>query len=147
MATSFESILDTPLEDVERPMPLPQGLYRCVVEGIPRRDRSSVKGTPFIEFTLRPIEALGNVDQLDIDQAGGLNGKTFRHTFYYNEGDANSLWRLRDFLVDCGANSKSSVEDAINDVINAEVDVQITHEPSRDGKAVFAKVDRTIAAT
>ena len=56
-AASFESILDTPAEAVERPKPLPVGTYDVIVKGMPEHGQSSQKKTPFVRFTYALTEA------------------------------------------------------------------------------------------
>ena len=51
------SILDEAPTEIDRPKPIPTGTYLCRVQGTPTYDKSSKKGTPFVQFTLKPISA------------------------------------------------------------------------------------------
>lgn len=94
---SFEDILNTPASDAEPPPLFPVGQYIAMVDGQPRQDRSSRKGTPFIEYNMKPISAVdGTVDEDALSEFGPLGERTLRHTFYFTE---NSAYRHKDFLV------------------------------------------------
>jgi hypothetical protein len=54
---NFASILDEAPTEIDRPKPIPTGTYLCRVQGTPTYDKSSKKGTPFVQFTLKPISA------------------------------------------------------------------------------------------
>ncbi len=77
---NFGALLDKPASDVERPKPLPQGSYHCIVKGLPRFDKSSKKFTEFVEFTLQPTSAGEDVDEEDLEAMGGIANKTIRAT-------------------------------------------------------------------
>ena len=83
---NFGAILDRPANEIQRPKPLPVGTYVCVVVGLPREDKSTKKGTEFVEFTMRPIEASTDIDEDDLKAMGGLENKTLRVTFWLVEG-------------------------------------------------------------
>lgn len=97
---TFGSILDTPSRDIEQPKPLPPGSYIASVQGLPRYDVTTNTGTEFAEFTLNLLEALGDVDEEALDEAGGLKGKTMRLTMWLTD---KSAFRFKQFLNHCGA--------------------------------------------
>ncbi|HOA52104.1 MAG TPA: hypothetical protein PKI05_07590, partial [Thermogutta sp.] len=82
---NFASILDESPTEIDRPKPIPTGTYLCRVQGSPVYDKSSKKGTPFVQFTLKPISAEDDVDEEDLAEMGGLDNKTLRLTFYLTE--------------------------------------------------------------
>lgn len=139
---NFSSILKTAPSAVERPKPMPQGTYICMVQGLPRFDKSSKKQTEFVEFTLKLLSAGEDVDQEELAALGGIGDKTIKATYYLTE---NALWRLKDFLAHCGMDIEAyeSFEAAIEDTPSKQVGVFITHEASQDGESVFARVGRT----
>ena len=77
----FASVLDMPASDIERPKPLPVGSYVCVVQGQPRIDKSAKKQTEFVEYTLKLLEALDDVDADGLEAVGGIKDKTTKVTF------------------------------------------------------------------
>lgn len=140
---NFSSILDESPTEVSAPVPLPQGVYLCMVTGTPRYDKSSRKGTDFVEFTLRPIAAEADVDETELDEAGGLEGKTIKAVFYLTE---DAIYRLDEFHSHCGIDlddgqSRRSRNDMI---VNSEVRVFIKHEPSQDGTRIWARFNRSL---
>lgn len=140
---NFSSILDESPSEVSAPLPLPQGTYVCVIQGSPRYDKSSKKGTDFVEFNLRPIAAESDVDESELDESGGLEGRLLRATFYLTE---DSIYRLDEFHSHCGIDledgqSRRQRNDA---VVNTEVRAFVKHETSQDGSRIFARFNRSL---
>jgi hypothetical protein len=138
--TSFSAILDQPSTGVvERPKPMPVGTYLCIVQGLPRFDKTTKKQTEFVEFTLQPIQASEDVDQEALAEAGGL--RPIRHTLYITE---DAKYRIDEFLDHCGLLVKGkSRAQMIDETPNCQLLVSITHEFSLDGTTVYARVART----
>lgn len=137
---NFGTLLDKPASDVERPKPLPQGSYHCIVKGLPRFDKSSKKQTEFVEFTLAPTAAGEDVDAEELAAMGGLANKTIRATYYITE---DSLWRLKAFLEHCKIEENGSLRQMIDETPNTEVIAYLKHEASNDGESVFATLAKT----
>jgi len=137
---NFGALLDKPASDVERPKPLPQGSYHCIVKGLPRFDKYSKKFTEFVEFTLQPTAAGEDVDEEDLAAMGGIANKTIRATYYITE---DALWRLKDFLSHCGIEEDGSLRNMIDQTPNCEVIAFIKHRASEDGQSVFAELAKT----
>jgi len=142
---NFASILDEAPTEIERPKPLPVGTYLCVIQGQPTYDKSSKKGTPFVQFTLRPIGAEGDVDEQELEELGGFENKTLRATYYLTE---DAAYRLDEFHEHCGVDitSPASRRQRNDDIVNAEVRVLVGHRMSEDGSAVYAEIKRTLKA-
>ena len=143
--SNFSSILEESPEEVSAPQPLPQGTYICVVAGAPVYDKSTKKQTPYVEFTLRPLAAGEDVDETELEETGGLEGKTFRATFYLTE---DAVYRLDEFHTHCGIdlNDGQSRRQRNDAVMNAEVRVFVKHETSADGSRIFARFNRSLPA-
>lgn len=139
---SFSSILDAPASETEKPKPLPVGGYVCVVKGLPKRDKSSKKQTPYVEFTLQPLEAMEDVDAEALEEMGGFVNKTLRATYYTTE---DAMWRLKEFLEHCGleVSSGASYNQLIDETPNCQVIAFIRHDASEDGTSIYAKVGKT----
>lgn len=154
MATpQLASILDRQTGDAERPKPLPVGTYRAIVTGAPRFDKSTKKGTDYVEFTLKFLSAEDDVDQDDLNSAltkkSGetvpLNSKTSRLTFYLTE---DAVYRFDEFVKHCGLDieeSPMSRRQAAAELQNSEVLIHLKHTPSEDGEAVYPNIDKTAA--
>lgn len=142
---NFTSILDEQPTEISRPKPLPAGTYTCVVQGQPRYDKSSRKQTDFVEFTLRPVSAEEDVDQDELNESGGLEGKTIRATYYLTE---DAVYRLDEFHEHCGIDiSEPASRRARNEeCVNATVIAVVKHRASDDGQRIFAELARTAAA-
>lgn len=139
-APNFGALLDKPASEIERPKPLPQGSYTCVVKGLPRYDKSSKKQTEFVEFTLQPLDAGEDVDQDSLQEMGGFQNKTIRATYYITE---DSLWRLKDFLSHLGIEEDGSLRTMIDQTPGRQVVAFIKHRASEDGQSVFAELGKT----
>lgn len=139
--TSFESILDMPATEVERPKPVPAGSYHCVVQGMPEHGESAKKKTPFVKFTLALQSAGEDVEADELEAYGGLEGKTIKTTYYTTP---DSLFRLTDFLEHCGIELEGkSIRAALDETTNCSVGCFVSHRASEDGQQVFAEVKST----
>lgn len=141
---NFGSVLDKPSNEIERPRPAPQGSYLCTINGMPRFDKSAKKQTEFVEFSLRPIQAMEDVDEDALKEWGGLADKTFKHTFYLTE---NSVYRLKEFLIqDLEIDEQDTLRPMIDETPGKQCLVTIKHTASDDGKSVYANVASTAKA-
>lgn len=143
---NFGSILDTQSSAVERPKPLPVGTYTCVIQGLPRFDKSSKKQTEFAEFKLKVLAAGEDVDTDDLTAMLGektLGDIPLKDTYYLTE---DAIWRLKKFLDDCGIEEDDlTLRQRIEQTPGCQIAVTIKHEASQDGEAIFARVNGTAA--
>lgn len=159
---SFAPILDRAPKEVERPKVLPVGTYTWLIRGIPRFDKSKIKGTEFVEFTVVPQGAFAGADgNADVDQEEldacltrktgdkiAIQSKSQRLTFYLTE---DALWRLRDFLkhlgfdVDDESEEAPSLRQMINESPNRQFAGYVSHKPSDDGETMYANITKTFA--
>lgn len=153
-ATSFESILDTPADKIERPKPLPAGTYGVVVRGLPEHGVSSQKKTPFVRFTYALVAAGDDVDEDELkelltDKEGNIQpigSKTIRDTYYTTP---DSMFRLTDCLATMGLDIDQpgvTVRQLIDATPNCDLNILVGHRASEDGTQVFAEVKRTMKA-
>lgn len=141
MKPAFQSILDRPVGDAERPKPMPVGTYVCVVSGQPKFDKSTKKQTEYVEFTLKFLEAGDDVDPDALEAVGGIKDKTIRNTYYLTDA---SLFRLDDFLAHLGIEEGTmSRSQACQEAVGRQCLVTISHRASDDGQSVFAQVKNT----
>lgn len=148
--TSFESILDTPATEVERPKPLPAGTYTVVVKGLPEYGESSQKKTPFVRFTYSVVASGDDVDEDDLREwatmkdgtVRSLQSATLKDT-YYTTPDA--LFRLTDTMENMGIDLEGkTTRQCIDETPNAQLDIFVGHRASEDGQQIFAEVKRTM---
>lgn len=151
-AASFESILDTPTTDVERPKPLPAGTYDVIISGMPEHGESAQKKTPFVRFIYKLAAAHDDVDETELtelltDKDGNvtpLTEKTIRDTYYITP---DALWRLNDVLGNMGIDVEAegqTIRQALDMTPNASLRIEIAHRASQDGQSIFAEVKRTM---
>ncbi len=151
-AESFESILDTPADAVERPKPLPAGTYSVIVKGMPEHGVSSQKKTPFVRFTYALQAAGEDVDEDELSvlltnkdgEKEAINTKSIKDTYYTTP---DSLFRLTDALEAMGIDLDSkTVRAALDETPNSSLDIVVGHRASEDGTQIFAEVKRVMAA-
>lgn len=143
-APNFASILDEAPTEVERPKPLPVGTYTWLV-GPWITGKSSKKGTPFVEFTLRCLAAGEDVDTDELETMGGCDGKTQRLTFYTTE---DAIYRLDEFHEHCGLDLTDAMSrrQRNDEVVNAQVLGYIGHRQAEGADTIFAEIKRTLPA-
>jgi hypothetical protein len=139
---TFSEILDIESSDVERPKPLPAGTYACIITGLPRFDKSPKQQIPFIEFTLQPQAPLDDVDQEELQEQGGIGERKLRVTFWIP--DKESLWRLNDFLDNCGI-EQGKMSARVDQTPNCSIGAVVKHKPSDDNTVMYANVVKTIS--
>lgn len=138
---NFGSVLDKPTTEIERPKPIPQGTYVFAIQGMPRFDKSTKKGTEFVEFTCKILQAGEDVDPEELQAMGGIADKTLKHTFYLTE---NSIYRLKEFLIDdLRIEEEATLRPMIEKAVGAQFMAQIKHTPSDDGKSVYSNIAST----
>lgn len=142
--TSFESILDTPAAEVERPKPLPIGTYSAVIKGLYEEVISNQKKTPGVQFTFALTSAGEDVDAEELEAIGGIQDKFLKNnstTFWLT---ADSLWRLTEFLEQaCQIDmTDKTVRQALGDTPNTEVRLVIIHETNQTGDQKFASIKK-----
>lgn len=142
----FTKLLEKQVDSVEAPKPLPVGSYKALV-GKHKFDKSAKKQTDFVRFDIKPIEALEDVDQEELEKAGGLAAMqkvTLRQDYYLTE---DALYRLRKFLEEnCRLSCEGrSFQEVIPETENAEIIVQLKHRLSEDGQSKYMEIG-TIAS-
>ena len=143
-APHFASILDEAPTEINRPQPLPEGTYLCVV-GQGEEGKSSKKGTPYIRFALKPIAALDDVDTEALNEIGGLESKNLSSTYYLTP---DAVFMLDQFHAHCGLDLSDSASRRVRnaEVVNSQVLAVVTHRMSEDNTQAFAEVRRTASA-
>ncbi len=145
---TFQSILDAPATDSVRPPAMPAGTYLCLVKGLPRRDKSTKKGTDFIEYTIQFVapyinaEGESDVDAEQLAEFGEVKGKDMRLTFYMTEASA---YRHREFLendlkLDCEGKSHWA---AAQEAPGSQFLASIRQKARDDGKGVYSEIGST----
>lgn len=152
LATSFESILDTPADKVERPKPLPAGTYSAIVKGMPEHGKSAKKNTPFVKFAYVLQEAFDDVDEDELTncltnaegEVISLSSKSISDTYYTTP---DSLYRLTDALEAMGIDlTDKTIRAALDETPNCSINVVVSHRTPEGSDQVFAEVKRIMKA-
>lgn len=142
----WSAILASKPEEAERPKPAPVGTYLAVVTGFEFKV-SSQKATPFVQYKIKLVAPMEDVDQTALATYGGMEKLTQKEMTYDLYMTDDSKWRHREFL----ENTLKIVfggrgwQPAISESTNKQLKVHIAHKPSADGKAVYANIDDTAA--
>jgi hypothetical protein len=151
-STSFESILDTPADAVERPKPLPAGTYAAIVRGMPEHGVSAQKKTPFVKFTYALTDAFDDVDEDELtalltDKDGKvqpITEKSIKDTYYTTP---DSLFRLTDALESMGIDlTNKTIRAALDETPNCSINVVVSHRTPEGSDQIFAEVKRIMKA-
>jgi hypothetical protein len=151
-ATTFESILDTPADKVERPKPLPAGTYSAIVKGMPEHGVSAQKKTPFVRFTYALQSAFDDVDEDELaavltnssGEVTSLSEKSIRDTYYTTP---DSLFRLTDALESMGIDlDQKTIRAALDETPNCSINVVVSHRTPEGSDQIFAEVKRIMKA-
>jgi hypothetical protein len=136
----MEDILERQITDFEPPKPLPPGEYTFVIEGQPRHDKSTQKQTPFYEYRCRPLAAMESVDAEALANAGGLENKSLRLTFYITNEAGYRLTDLLQNTLNLDVDGMN-VNQAVGEAVGCQFIGTVTHVPSRtDPSRVFANI-------
>lgn len=125
----FRTLLQTPMDTIEKPKPLPAGTYHGVVA---RHEfgESSQKKTPYVRFWLQPLSAADDVDPAMLEGVD-LSKKLLRRDYFLT---TDALFRLKAFLDSVGVNTTGrSLGEAIPDSTNARVLMQVTQRTADNG--------------
>lgn len=153
---NFSDILDRPASETEKPKGLPAGTYLTVVKGLPRRDKSAKKGTPFVEFILQVIQPEDDVDAEALEawatKPDGtkkqISEAIIKATYYLTD---DAMWRLKKFIEDCRGGEEvpegASYSQLVEELPNCQVFANVRHEASDDGQSVYSKLNTTAPAT
>lgn len=153
---NFTDALNRKLEEVERPPNLPVGHYIWQISKVPDIEdfESSKTGTAFkrITFNLSCVEATDEVDPDELEEygnpAGALNRKSFLFSLAEEDkaGFDRSMFQLRRFLENAGADTTVSLEEGMNAIVGNQIMGEIAHRPDpNDPEVIYAEVRKTAA--
>lgn len=94
---NFDEVLSQSIESVERPKPIPVGLYEATV-GKHELVASKTKGEPMVNFDFHITNPGPDVDPILLTEAGGIESAQrfpLQRNFMMT---SNLIWRLRAFI-------------------------------------------------
>lgn len=148
MAMNFASIANKKIEEVERPPLPPIGTYRWKILKLPEQSKSSDEKWEIVNFAVRAVEAL---DDVDVDSyPGKIDGILQSVRFMFNVEDEaefeKSLFRLRTFLekhVKC-ADAEMTIAQALNASVGQEFLGTIAwRQDKQDEETFHANIGKT----
>jgi len=136
----FNTLMSKPMDEIERPKPLPAGTYTGIIVSH-EFGKSSQKQTDFVRFMIRVIAPGEDVDPEALKEYGQLGEKSLlRHDFYITE---DAVFRLKEFLSDTLGIRADSINAGLPQTTGMQVGVIVKHEMSqKDPSVVFATIDR-----
>lgn len=143
MPMNFADAANTVVSTIERPPLLPPGTYRFVVEKIPALD-SSNKDYDFLDFPLKLIAPLEDVDVDALKEFGNLQNVRMRHRFLFNKSDDDAfkrtLFNVKRFLSDhlkVDGVDDQPLKQALNSSVNHQCLAQIKWNQDKNDNEVF----------
>lgn len=144
VAPNFSSILDESPTEVKAPPLIPVGTYLARVGQYTTVTNPPNNMQPYIEFPFTIIAAGEDVDPDALDEIGDVRGKVLKRKYWITDDAAVFFDQLHQ---DCGIdlNEDKSSRRMRNDmIINAEVNIVVTHGQNQAGTRTFANVQRTL---
>lgn len=144
---NFAEILNKPADEIKEPPPLPVGTYLSIVDG-PHTERD-FNGTPVIDFKLKILQPMQDVQDMEGFAAAGGPGRPIRHTIWLQSNDGqDTSYQLVRFLEEHLAIEKSgkALREMLAEAPGRQVAVAIKHTvQTKEGQApkVFANVAST----
>ena len=134
--STFEDVLNTPMNAVEKPKPRPVGTYLGVVQGQPKIEKIGQKETLAAIFEVKLLSPGPDVDTESLAEAGGIGERNLRVTQFLTK---DALWRTKEFLTALGidVDTPAPVGQLIAQATNCRAYFKIRHRPSQDGKELY----------
>ena len=148
----FNEALNLKADDIKQPPKLPVGTYTALVAKVPEISLSEDQRFKFVDFQLRLVKAEQDVDEDELRQYGGLNGRTIRHRFLFNTGESpeedasakRSLYYLKQFLIDHLQVDKAEMKLMLDDSVNRQCLVSIGRRPDKNNMEIqYEDIKRT----
>lgn len=136
MAPNFKDLLRKPLDDIERPKPIPSGTWRGIVKNWEPFESSQQK-TPGLRFFIQPTGPGDDLDPAELVNVDLTKLRQMRIDFWLTD---DSIYRLKDFMESCGvATTGRLLAEALPDLANAEVLLFVKQQQrnDRDGKPQY----------
>jgi hypothetical protein len=147
----FAEILTKSAESIERPPLPPKGTYEFVITAQAKtRDIESDKfHGEAVEFPVRGVNAMEDVDSAELKAYGAPKNIVTRHSFMFNGTDENEFQRsefaLKEFLVThLGQDPKLSMKELMNGAVNKHFLAYVDYRPDgRNPDNLFVNISKT----
>jgi len=139
---NFKDLLTKPIEETERPKPIPPGTY-IVTTKDHAFDVSSKKQTPYVQFNYIVSEPQDDVDEDLLEVFGGTEKLMVKalNTKFYLTGDA--MFMLKEYLEEALEISTGgrNYDEVLPETTGMRCLVHITHAMAQDGKTPYAQIE------
>lgn len=141
---NLDHLLGKKVNEVEKPKSFPIGHYIWTLTAFEIME-SSKKKTPGIEYKVKMIEPMDDVDEDELALVKNPREKEKKLTFWLTE---DSLWRFTDFLETLGVSDEDkTLEELIPETVSCQFLAAIRHETIEGSTDVIDKIDdRSISA-
>jgi hypothetical protein len=116
-----------------------------MVDGTPEKGQSSVKQTDYLRFKYKILRAGDDVDARAAAEQQVV-GKTLTQDHNITDNEITQHM-FKEFLEETlgieNPNGTMSIKEMLSQAPNRELVVELKHEPSRDGKRTFHRVNST----
>ena len=135
---NFDDILNTQLDEVEKPKPIPVGTYTVRISAeAPKLEAVGEKQSPKLTIEAIPLIAGEDVDTELLALVPQWNERKLRLDFFLTP---DSQWRFKEFAQHCGINTDGrTLRDIIPELANAQVNVKVKHRTFKDN--IFAEAE------
>lgn len=137
----FNTILDTPAEEIKARPPIPAGTYDFRIKG-QKAVKSSRKGTDGVEFAVVPFQPGDDVDAELLAEAGGLD-REMSITFWVTPESANMLKEFLSLHCKIEAEGKT-LRQLLAESTNQGFRGIVTHELSQKTQRPYATIAQTL---
>ena len=139
--SSFQDILNTKTDDIERPKPLPVGTYLGIVSGPPEIAPIGQKNTLAAKYSIKLLAPQDDVDRDALSEMGGIGDRTVGLTLFLTQ---DAAWRAKEFLENCGIDTAGkTLGESLTEAPGRQVYVKLKHRPSPDGTQLYSEIQST----
>lgn len=136
----FSRYLDVPVEDIERPKPLPEGTYFAVITKTENREVQFEPGvkTPVTTISFRLTAPDEDVDPELLPEGNGV-GRIVTRDYRLNDADRAGQWALRRLAEEtCQLPGKGKhLQDLLHELPQQEVKVFNHPRPNKNEEGMF----------
>jgi hypothetical protein len=126
---SFQDILNTPMEDIKPPKPLPPGEYLGIIDGQPEITQRGKNQNHCVIFPIKLVQALDSSPAFQQQLIEALEGKSLTEVKLSNTMwlTPDSAYRLKSFLTDHLGIKAGTPTEAISQAMGKQLLVTIGH--------------------
>lgn len=149
MSMNFNDVLNTSLDEIERPPLLPVGTYEWVISKIPTLDTSPDGNWDIVNFPLKCVRATDDVDQDALATFGPVTNAFQRFSVLFDKNDSHafeqSKFKLKRFLEEhVGVEKGLPMKQALNASVNKRILGTVAWKQDKnDSELYHANISKT----